>query len=86
MDLAGFTYGPLLGLFAFGIFTKKELPQKGKIFWVCIIAPVISYLIRLGISKLGYGIGLELIIINSGLTFLGLLLISHRTSRTVEKP
>jgi Na+/proline symporter len=83
MDLAGFTYGPLLGLFAFGIFTKKELPQKGKIFWVCIIAPIISYLIRLGISKLGYGIGLELIIINSGLTFLGLLLISEKSLKQI---
>ncbi|MDR1876806.1 MAG: sodium:solute symporter [Flavobacteriaceae bacterium] len=79
MDLAGFTYGPLLGLFAFGIFTKKELPRKGKIFLVCIIAPVISYLIRLGISELEYSIGLELIIINSGLTFLGLLLISEKS-------
>ncbi len=78
MDLAGFTYGPLLGLFAFGIFTKKDLPQQGKIFLVCIITPIISYLIRLVISKLGYGIGLELIIINSGLTFLGLLLISKK--------
>lgn len=79
MDLAGFTYGPLLGLFAFGIFTKKMLPQQGKILIVCIIAPVISYLLRFAILKLGYGIGLELIIINSSLTFLGLLLISKKS-------
>ncbi|MGM5629812.1 sodium:solute symporter [Apibacter raozihei] len=81
MDLAGFTYGPLLGLFAFGIFTKKSLPKNGMIFTVCLIAPIISYLSRMLISKLGYGIGLELIILNSGLTFLGLLLISQNKNK-----
>lgn len=78
MDLAGFTYGPLLGLFSFGIFTKRILPQNGKIFIICIIAPILSYLFRILVLKLGYGIGLELIIINSGITFLGLLLISKK--------
>ncbi|WP_142783674.1 sodium:solute symporter [Changchengzhania lutea] len=76
---AGYTYGPLLGLFAFGIFTKTEL--KDKYVWIiAIIAPMVSYLINAYSVDLlnGYQIGFEILIINGLLTFLGLILIRRK--------
>lgn len=78
LDLAGYTYGPLLGLFAFGIFTKRVLPNTGKITAVCLIAPVLSYLIAHNSKAVlgNYQIGIELLLINGMLTFAGLALLS----------
>ena len=78
LDLAGYTYGPLLGLFAFGIFTKRQLPDGLSIPVVCLIAPVLSYLLSQNIKSWtnGYQIGIELLIVNGLLTFIGLFLIS----------
>ena len=76
---AGYTYGPLLGLFAFGIFTKTQL--KDKYVWIiAIIAPIVSYVINLYSVDLlnGYQIGFEILIINGILTFLGLILIRRK--------
>ncbi|MBR9914540.1 MAG: sodium:solute symporter [Algicola sp.] len=77
---AGYTYGPLLGLFAFGILTKKHL--KDKFVWIiALIAPLVSYFINLYSVDLlnGYQIGFEILIVNGLITFLGLLLISQKT-------
>ena len=76
---AGYTYGPLLGLFAYGIFTKNHL--KDKYVWlVAIIAPIASYLLNINSMRLfnGYQIGFEILIINGLLTFLGLVLIRRK--------
>ena len=76
---AGYTYGPLLGLFAFGILTKTQL--KDKYVWIiAIIAPIISYFINAYSVDLlnGYQIGFEILIINGILTFLGLILIRRK--------
>ncbi|WP_298533150.1 sodium:solute symporter [uncultured Algibacter sp.] len=76
---AGYTYGPLLGLFAFGIFTKAQL--KDKYVWIiAIIAPLVSYFINKYSMDLlnGYQIGFEILIINGLLTFLGLILIRRK--------
>ncbi|MEO7311011.1 MAG: sodium:solute symporter [Chitinophagaceae bacterium] len=80
LALAGYTYGPLLGLFAFGIFTKKALPNSLSITGVCLMAPVISYILDYNAKAWfgGYQIGIELLIINGLLTFIGLLLISKK--------
>lgn len=79
LKLAGYTYGPLLGLFAFGIFTKRR-PWDKLVPIVCFAAPLISFFIDDGVNKHdwlgGYRIGLELIIINAALAFIGLLFIS----------
>ncbi len=78
---AGYTYGPLLGLFAFGILTKKHI--KDRYVWIiAIAAPIVSYLINLYSVELlnGYKIGFEILIVNGLLTFLGLLLISKSTN------
>lgn len=79
LKLAGFTYGPLLGLFAFGIFTKYKVNDH-LVPYVCIGAPVISYLIDHYQQNIfgDFKIGLELLIINGLLTFIGLWLIKKK--------
>jgi Na+/proline symporter len=78
LDLAGYTYGPLLGLFAFGILTKRQINDGIIVTIICILAPVASYFISKNSAMLlgGYQIGIELLIVNGLLTFLGLLFIS----------
>ncbi|MBU3928371.1 MAG: sodium:solute symporter, partial [Bacteroidetes bacterium] len=73
---AGFTYGPLLGLYAFGMFTKFRVYDRF-IPIVAIAAPVISYFFSRYSEQLfnGYQVGFELLIINGALTFLGLFMI-----------
>ncbi len=73
---AGYTYGPLLGLYAFGMFTKFKVRDR----WVPLVAvlsPVISYFFGeyAGYIFPGYEVGFELLIINGVLTFIGLLFI-----------
>lgn len=79
LKLAGFTYGPLLGLFAFGIFTKYKVNDK-LVPYVCLAAPVISFFIDKYQENLfgDFKIGLELLIINGLLTFIGLWLIRKK--------
>ncbi|WP_447642476.1 MULTISPECIES: sodium:solute symporter [Chitinophagaceae] len=79
MEIAGYTYGPLLGLFAFGIFTKRTITKKYAILAITILAPVLTYLINYFVSQYSaYKIGVELIILNGLLTFIGLILVSDR--------
>lgn len=76
---AGYTYGPLLGLFALGILTKTQV--KDKYVWiVAILAPIASYIINANSVRFlnGYQIGFEILIINGLLTFLGLVLIRRK--------
>jgi solute:Na+ symporter, SSS family len=76
--IAGYTYGPLLGLFAFGLFTKIEIKDKW-VYVVCVLSPILSYLINIKSEFLfwGYRFGFELLILNGALTFLGLYLIKR---------
>lgn len=81
--IAGYTYGPLLGLFAFGLMTKKALKDK----WVPLIAvasPAICYLLAIYSEQLlnGYRFGFEILIVNGILTFIGLMAIQKNTSST----
>ena len=74
---AGYTYGPLLGLFIFGLFTKFRVRDKF-IPMVCLISPVLTYLASAYSPDLiGYTFGYELLLLNGGLTFLGLLAITQ---------
>ena len=73
---AGYTYGPLLGLFAFGMFSKFSIKDK----WVpivCIVSPIICYIVKDNSEVWfnGYQIGFELLIINGMLTFGGLAML-----------
>ena len=76
--LASFTYGPLLGLFFFGLFTKMEVRDWGVPF-ITIAAPILSFVIHHNSERWfnGYQIGYELLIINACITALGLLMISR---------
>ena len=79
MEIAGYTYGPLLGLFAFGILTKFTIVKKYSILAVTLLAPVLTYLINLYVTNnTDYRIGVELIILNGFLTFLGLWLVRSK--------
>lgn len=81
---AGYTYGPLLGLFAFGIFTKWKLKDQ-YVPIVCVASPVLSYLINVNSELLlnGYKFGFEILILNGLLTFLGLMLIKQNHSSSL---
>jgi solute:Na+ symporter, SSS family len=78
---AGYTYGPLLGLFSFGLFTKFK-PNDKLIPVIAIIAPILSFVISHYSIQLfnGYKIGFELLIINGMLTFFGLLITKRKTN------
>lgn len=79
MEIAGYTYGPLLGLFAFGIFTKFKISKKYSILTVTILAPILTYIINTLVTNYtDYRIGVELIILNGLLTFIGLWLVKNK--------
>ncbi|MFY0593397.1 sodium:solute symporter [Roseivirga sp.] len=69
---AGYTYGPLLGLFSFGLLTKRIVTDK-YVLAVCISAPILSYIIDM---NTGGWLGFFVLALNGALTFLGLLAIS----------
>jgi SSS family transporter len=77
LKVAAYTYGPLLGLFAFGIVTKRKVIDNF-VPVVCVLAPVICFFLDKFQKEIfgKYEIGLELLIINGLLTFIGLFLIS----------
>ena len=79
--MASYTYGPLLGLFAFGLFTRK-MPRDRFIPVVCVLSPVICYALSVIVPQYtGYQFGYELLMLNGLLTFAALwgLSLRHRT-------
>ncbi len=77
--VAGFTYGPLLGLFSFGLMTKR--PVKDKLVpLVCVLAPIISVLLDFNSEQWfnGYQFGFEILLVNAAITFLGLWLLYNK--------
>jgi SSS family transporter len=82
LTLASYTYGPLIGLFAFGIFTKRNALNIAVPF-ICIIIPAICYITdKHSINWLnGYKFGYEMLIINGLLTFLALYASSFLTNK-----
>ncbi|HMT70805.1 MAG TPA: hypothetical protein PKD16_11625, partial [Saprospiraceae bacterium] len=102
LKLAGYTYGPLLGMFAFGIFTHR-VPKDKWVLWVCLLSPIFIFgldfinnaewfakklalseststsLIQLSDSIFsGFKIGIEMLILNGLVTFMGLWMISKK--------
>ena len=79
LTVAGYTYGPLLGLFAFGIFTKFQI--KDKYVWIIALSSVIfsALIAKIPAESIGgYVIGYELLPLNGLLTFIGLILIRRK--------
>ena len=79
--IASYTYGPLLGLFVFGLFTKKQ-PRDKYVPYICILSPLIcfatDYLVK---QHTGYAFGYEMLMLNGAITFFGLWAASvkHKT-------
>ncbi len=84
--IAGYTYGPLLGLYTFGLFTKRSVNDR-LTPWIAIISPVICYFLNVFSEELfnGYQFGFEMLLVNGFLTFMGLLIFSKNESRTVAE-
>jgi Na+/proline symporter len=79
--IAGYTYGPLLGMFAFGILTKYKTNEK-VVPIISVAAPLFCYFLDKYSQQIfaGYSFGFELLIINGMLVFLGLYLVRSRNS------
>ena len=83
--VAGYTYGPILGLFVFGIYIKRQIKDR----WVPVVgilSPVLSYIISLYSEELlwGYRFGFEILVLNGLLTILGLWIISLKPQNEVK--
>ena len=78
--LASYTYGPLLGLFAFGLFTQKR-PDDRLVPYICIASPLVCYALDLTTQYIwNYHFGYELLMLNGLLTFIGLWLTSEKNN------
>jgi len=87
LKIAGYTYGPLLGLFAFGLFTRRMV-RDGWVPAVALAAPLLCALIDLNQRALfgRYEMGLELLLLNGALTYAGLWLVSRPGDGGVVSP
>lgn len=77
--VAGYTYGPLLGLYAFGLFTRRGVLDKATPV-IAILSPLLTFVIDRFSAQIlwGYKFGFELLVLNGLITFAGLLLFSRR--------
>ncbi len=76
---AGYTYGPLLGLYAFGLFTKLKVKDT-LVPVIAILSPILSYIISINSLKwFGFEFNFFILILNGLLTFIGLLMISSKS-------
>ncbi|MBD1396914.1 sodium:solute symporter [Pontibacter sp. JH31] len=79
LQVAGYTYGPLLGLYTFGLYTRRVVRDR-YVPAICIVAPLLTYLISANSAAwfYGYQFGFEVLILNGLLTFVGLYAISAK--------
>jgi Na+/proline symporter len=80
--IAGYTYGPLLGLFTFGLFTKRQVNDRVTPY-IAVISPVACYFLSMYSEELfnGYKFGFELLLLNGFLTFMGLWIFSRKQNK-----
>ena len=77
-NIAGYTYGPLLGLFAFGLYLKRPVIDKWVPF-VCIASPFITYIIEeISLRAFSFEFGFSKLMLNGFITFVGLWLLSRK--------
>ncbi|WP_264551893.1 sodium:solute symporter [Flavobacterium sp. N2038] len=82
---ASYTYGPLLGLYAFGLLQKSRLVNDNLIPLICIISPILTYFLSEHSAQLfGYTFDNELIIINGLFTYIGIYFTSKRSSERIS--
>ena len=84
--IAGYTYGPLLGLYSFGLFTRRKVNDRLTPF-IAILSPVICFILSRYSVQLfnGYKFGFELLLLNGLLTFIGLFIFSSNGGAKMEK-
>ncbi len=84
--VASYTYGPLLGLYSFGLFIKGRQVNDRLVPFICIISPVVCYFLSTDSAKLfgGYVFDNELIIVNGLITFAGLWLTSTAKTKAIN--
>jgi Na+/proline symporter len=79
-DLAGYTYGPLLGLYAFGLYTKRAVVDRYVPF-LCLLSPLLTYFVVVNAPAwFGYTFGFEKLLLNGLLTFAGLWALSRKVA------
>ncbi len=86
-DLAGYTYGPLLGLYAFGMFNKRPV-RDGWVPLICLLSPVLTYYVNEHSAEWfgGYKFGFERLLLNGLLTYAGLWAVSSRVNEPSPVP
>ena len=73
-----YTYGPLLGLFSFGFFTKRSLRDK-LVPIICVAGPILSYIFEVFLKRcFNYEVGYEILLFNGALVYMGLMFISKK--------
>ena len=76
--VASYTYGPILGMFLFGLFTRRRI-RDGWMPWIAVAAPVLSALVQWWAREAwDYRIGFELLVYNAAFTMIGMFLVSQR--------
>jgi Na+/pantothenate symporter len=80
--IAGYTYGPLLGLYTFGLFTRRRANDRITPY-IAVLSPVVCYFLSMYSVQLfnGYKFGFELLLLNGFLMFIGLWAFSHKSAR-----
>lgn len=83
---AGYTYGPLLGLYAFGMMTRWQVRDRF-VPLVCVLSPLLCYIINRNSKEWlnGYEFGFEILILNGLLTFMGLLMLTRKRVTAPQK-
>lgn len=83
--MASYTYGPLLGLYAFGLFTRRRLTSERWVPAVCLASPVVCGVLDYMAPRFwGFSFGYELLMLNGLLTFAGLAVLSRPRSQTTD--
>jgi len=76
--LVSYTYGPLLGLYAFGMLTRR-MPRPRLVPFIAIASPLLCYALdAFTLQHYGYKFGYELLMLNGMLTFFGLLVVAKK--------
>jgi Na+/proline symporter len=84
--VASYTYGPLLGLYSFGLFVGKRQVADKLTPFICVVSPAVCYFLSTSSKTLlgGYVFDNELIVVNGLITFIGLWLFSHKKAVSVD--
>ncbi|MEO7801931.1 MAG: sodium:solute symporter [Ginsengibacter sp.] len=87
LKVAGYTYGPLLGLFSFGLLSNRKV-KEALVPLVCLLAPLVCYILELNQSNIlgKFQIGIELLLLNGLLTVIGLFIISTPSEKIEQVP